>query len=149
MIIGLDMMGGDFAPREAVEGVKLFLETGSSQVKLALIGDEQLVQPLLSEAGIDPSAYTLIHSSQIIGMHEHPTKALKEKIHSSINIGFHLLKEGKINAFISAGNTGAMMVGAWYTIKTIEGILRPTIFTLVPRENGTTGLLLDVGINAD
>lgn len=82
-------------------------------------------------------------------MDEHPTKALKEKPQSSISIGFHLLKNEKIDAFISAGNTGAMMVGTFYSIKAIDGVQRPTISTLVPRENGTQGLLLDVGINAD
>jgi glycerol-3-phosphate acyltransferase PlsX len=82
-------------------------------------------------------------------MNEHPTKALKEKPQSSISIGFHLLKNEQIDAFISAGNTGAMMVGTFYSIKAIEGVQRPTISTLVPRENGGYGLLLDVGINAD
>ena len=82
-------------------------------------------------------------------MHEHPTKALKEKQQSSIAIGFHLLATGKTDAFISAGNTGAMMVGALFSIKAIEGVCRPTIGAYMPRENGTLGLLLDVGINAD
>ena len=82
-------------------------------------------------------------------MHEHPTKALKEKQQSSIAIGFHLLATGKIDAFISAGNTGAMLVGALFSIKALEGVLRPTISTIIPKENGGTGLLLDVGLNAD
>ncbi len=82
-------------------------------------------------------------------MHEHPTKALKEKQQSSIAVGFNYLAKGKIDAFISAGNTGAMMVGALYSIKAIEGVTRPTIGTYLPRENGTLGLLLDAGINAD
>src|SRR6202000_920260 len=79
----------------------------------------------------------------------HPTKALKEKQQSSIAMGFHALATGKTDAFISAGNTGAMLVGALYSIKAIEGVLRPTIATIIPKENGTTGLLLDVGLNAD
>jgi phosphate acyltransferase len=149
MRIGLDMMGGDFAPVEAVKGVKLFLENVASDAHLVLIGDEQALLPLLADAGLDQSRYSVVHSSQVIGMNEHPTKALKEKQHSSIAIGFHLLQNKKINAFISAGNTGAMMVGTFYSIKTIEGILRPTISTILPRQNGTFGLLLDVGINAD
>lgn len=148
MRIGLDMMGGDYAPAEAVKGVKLFLSK-ASDAHLMLIGDEQVLTPLLTEAALDQSRYTVVHSSQVIGMNEHPTKALKEKPHSSISIGFHLLQNKKIDAFISAGNTGAMMVGAIYSIKLVEGIQRPTISTLVPREDGSTGLLLDVGINAD
>jgi glycerol-3-phosphate acyltransferase PlsX len=74
---------------------------------------------------------------------------LKEKQRSSIAIGFHLLATGKADAFISAGNTGAMLVGAMYTIKTIAGISRPTIATVLPKLSGGTGLLLDVGLNAD
>ncbi|RFS20636.1 phosphate acyltransferase PlsX [Chitinophaga silvatica] len=149
MRIGLDMMGGDFAPAEAVKGVKLFLDTVASNVHLVLIGDEEQLAPLLSAAQVDQSRYSVVHSSQVIGMNEHPTKALKEKPQSSIAIGFYLLKNEKIDSFISAGNTGAMMVGTFYSIKAIEGVQRPTISTLVPRENGTYGLLLDVGINAD
>jgi glycerol-3-phosphate acyltransferase PlsX len=82
-------------------------------------------------------------------MHEHPTKALKEKPNSSIAIGFGALQQGKADAFLSAGNTGAMMVGAMYSVKTIEGILRPTIASPLPRTDGGFNLLLDVGINAD
>jgi len=142
-------MGGDFAPQEAIKGVKDYLETASSDTHLILIGDEQQALPLLTDAGITPDRYSFIHASQTIGMNEHPTKALKEKTDSSIAIGFYLLREKKADAFISAGNTGAMMVGAFYSIKPMEGIQRPTISTLVPKENGSTGLLLDIGINAD
>ncbi|MGN7721788.1 phosphate acyltransferase PlsX [Chitinophaga sp. 22620] len=149
MRIGLDMMGGDYAPAEAVKGVQLFLDSVATDAHLVLIGDEQALTPLLEGAQLDQSRYTVVHSSQVIGMNEHPTKALKEKPQSSISIGFHLLQSKKIDAFISAGNTGAMMVGAIYSIKLIEGILRPTISTILPRENGSLGLLLDVGINAD
>jgi len=88
-------------------------------------------------------------AAEVIGMNEHPTKALKEKTKSSISIGFQLLARGKTEAFISAGNTGAMLVGALFSIKAIEGVIRPVISTLIPKENGKTGLLLDVGINAD
>ncbi|MBV7529286.1 phosphate acyltransferase PlsX [Chitinophaga sp. sic0106] len=149
MRIGLDMMGGDFAPTEAVKGVKLYLDTVASDVHLVLIGDEQQLTPLLADAQLDQSKYSVVHSSQVIGMNEHPTKALKEKPQASISIGFHLLKNEKVDAFISAGNTGAMMVGTYYSIKGIEGVQRPTISTLVPREDGSYGVLLDVGINAD
>jgi glycerol-3-phosphate acyltransferase PlsX len=82
-------------------------------------------------------------------MHEHPTKALREKTASSIALGFHYLSSGKTDSFISAGNTGAMLVGAMFSIRAIDGVSRPTISTIVPKENGDTGLLLDVGINAD
>ena len=149
MNIAIDMMGGDFAPYEAVKGVELYLNEGIEKVQLILIGDEPQLKQILEKDGISSSNITIIHSDQVIGMHEHPTKALKEKPKSSISVGFHLLGIGKADAFISAGNTGAMMVGALYSIKAIPGVLRPTIGAYIPHEDGTEGLLLDVGLNSD
>lgn len=149
MNIGLDMMGGDFAPLEAVKGVKDFLRGGSNNVQLFLIGDKSKIEEQMTASGLSSTSLHIIHASQVIDMHEHPTKALKEKQDSSIAIGFHLLASGKTDAFISAGNTGAMLVGALFSIKALTGVLRPTISTIIPKENGGTGLLLDVGLNAD
>src|SRR6266404_8152051 len=115
MNIGLDMMGGDFSPLEAVRGVQLYLKTAPAPVTLFLVGDETKINPLLQEYAIPAGSVKVIHAPQVIGMNEHPTKALKEKQQSSITIGFHLLATGKMDAFISAGNTGAMLVGALYT----------------------------------
>ena len=147
--IGLDMMGGDFAPLEAVKGVVAFLEENKEKIQLVLIGSEEKIRLHLSETNLLPTDYVIVDAPQVIEMHEHPTKALKEKQQSSIAIGFHLLATGKTDAFISAGNTGAMMVGALFSIKAIEGVLRPTIGAYMPREDGTLGILLDVGLNAD
>lgn len=150
MNIGLDMMGGDFAPLEAVKGIQFFMsDTIIGSVNIFCIGDEDIVKPLMELYNISSPNLHFIHASEVIGYHEHPTKALKEKQQSSIAIGFHLLATGKIDAFISAGNTGAMLVGAMFTIKAIEGVSRPTIATIVPKINGSTGVLLDVGLNAD
>lgn len=143
------MMGGDFAPLEAVKGVAQYFEETNSQVTLTLIGDKTQLDSLLQEYNIHSGIVKVVHAEQVIDMHEHPTKALKEKQQSSIAIGFHLLATGKIDAFISAGNTGAMLVGALFSIKAIDGVLRPTISTIIPKEDGGTGLLLDVGLNAD
>jgi glycerol-3-phosphate acyltransferase PlsX len=149
MNIGLDMMGGDFAPLEAVKGVQEFLKDSGNDVQLFLIGDKSKIEECITSTGLSSSNIRIIHASQVIDMHEHPTKALKEKQDSSIAVGFHLLATGKTDAFISAGNTGAMLVGALFSIKALEGVLRPTISTIIPKENGGTGLLLDVGLNAD
>lgn len=149
MNIALDMMGGDFAPLEAVKGIRLYMNSNPGAAKLFCIGDEEKIKPVLIQHGIAENTVVVIHAPEVIGYHEHPTKALKEKQRSSIAIGFHLLASGKVDAFISAGNTGAMLVGAMFTIKAIEGILRPTIATIIPKLNGSTGLLLDVGLNAD
>ncbi|HMC98793.1 MAG TPA: phosphate acyltransferase PlsX [Ferruginibacter sp.] len=148
MTIALDMMGGDFAPLEAVKGASEYLQ-GNDNIHLTLIGDEALITEHLSSHPIPAERYSIVHAPEVIGMHEHPTKALKEKQQSSIAVGFHLLATGKVDAFISAGNTGAMMVGALFSIKAIAGVIRPTIGAYLPREDGTLGLLVDVGLNAD
>ncbi|MGI8598916.1 MAG: phosphate acyltransferase PlsX, partial [Chitinophagaceae bacterium] len=146
MKIGIDMMGGDFAPDEIISGIKSYLE--EDKAHLVLLGDEKKLAPLLLQH-LAAENYTLVHTPQTIDMHDHPTRALKEKPRSSIAVGFHLLATGETDAFISAGNTGAMLVGSLYALKPIEGVLRPTISTVVPKENGSTGLLLDVGLNSD
>lgn len=150
MNIALDIMGGDFAPEQAILGVaRFFAEVPNSEVHMLLIGDVEATAPFMHHLEAFKGSYTLVPSTQVIGMHEHPTKALKEKPESSIAIGFGALARGKADAFLSAGNTGAMMVGAMYSVKTIEGILRPTIASPLPRSDGGYNLLLDVGINAD
>lgn len=149
MTIGIDMMGGDFAPLEAVKGINLYLSNHNIPPALLLIGDEVQIEQLLTTHKVPRGNIKIIHAEQVIDMHEHPTRALKEKQKSSIAIGFHLLTTGKMDAFISAGNTGAMLVGALFSIKAIEGVIRPTISTIIPKMNGGTGLLLDVGLNAD
>jgi len=150
MKIGLDIMGGDYAPAEAIKGVHMFLEQSHDpEVHLLLIGDKAAAAPYLSLLDPFQHRYTFIEAGESIGMHEHPTKALKEKPNSSIAIGFGLLMKGKADAFLSAGNTGAMLVGSMYTVKAIDGILRPSIASPIPRQDGKFNLLLDVGINAD
>lgn len=148
--IGIDMMGGDYAPSEAVKGLAIYLNDDSKTSSVICIGNESQITPLMESCDIaNNDRVQIVHAEEIIGYNEHPTKAFKEKPKSSIAIGFQLLATGQIDAFISAGNTGAMLVGAMYFIKPIEGVLRPTIPTLVPKLDGTTGLLLDVGLNAD
>jgi glycerol-3-phosphate acyltransferase PlsX len=149
MNIGLDMMGGDFAPLEAIKGLQLFFESHSSQAVVSLFGDEIQLKELVEKFHLPTNQCKIVPTAEIIGMHEHPTKALKEKPKSSISVGFYYLASGKIDAFISAGNTGAMLVGTLYSIKAMEGVQRPTISTIIPKENGSTGLLLDVGLNSD
>jgi glycerol-3-phosphate acyltransferase PlsX len=152
MKIGIDIMGGDFAPEEAIKGVISYLESNAAtgaDVHFVLIGNPDIAAPYLSSLDPWQSHYTLVPSATVIGMHEHPTKALREKQDSSIAIGFGLLQAGKIDAFFSAGNTGAMLVGAMYTVKAIPGVLRPTIASPIPKLDGKYNFLLDVGANAD
>lgn len=149
MKIGIDIMGGDFAPDATVSGVILAYNELPSTVRLVLIGDKEQIISSLTEKGADSNNFDIVHASEVISMGEHPTKAFTQKPNSSISIGFHLLKEGKIDGFASNGNTGAMLVGSMFSVKTIPGVIRPCITSLLPKENGGTGLILDVGINAD
>jgi len=149
MKIGIDIMGGDFAPDATVSGAILAYKELPQNVRLVLIGDKEQIISSLTEKGADSNNFDIVHASEVISMGEHPTKAFTQKPNSSISIGFHLLKEGKIDGFASNGNTGAMLVGSMFSVKTISGVIRPCITSLLPKENGETGLILDVGINAD
>ncbi len=142
-------MGGDFAPDATVSGAILAYKELSSDVRLVLIGDQEVITSQLKQKGADPSVFDIVHAPEVIGMGEHPTKAFSQKPNSSVSIGFKLLKEEKIQGFASTGNTGAMLVGSMFTIKAIPGILRPCITSVLPKESGGFGLILDVGTNAD
>ncbi|MDX1904253.1 MAG: phosphate acyltransferase PlsX [Thermonemataceae bacterium] len=147
MKIALDAMGGDFAPKATIEGAVISAKA-YSDLNIVLIGQEATIKPMLKEYGDLPNLH-IVHADDVIEMAEHPTKALQQKTNSSIAIGYHLLKEQKVHAFCGAGNTGAMLVGALFSIKAMEGILRPPIISHVPMLDGSTGLLLDVGANTD
>ncbi len=145
--IGLDMMGGDYAPQETANGLIAFLNNCPANVHIVAIGDVEILSNLLQNVSKDN--FSIEASYSVVGMNEHPTKALKEKPTSSISVGYKLLKEGNIDALISAGNTGAMLVGAHFSIKPIAGIIRPAIGAVFPKLNGSMGVLCDVGLNAD
>ena len=149
MRIALDVVGGDFAPESTIEGAKLALDELPQEVTLVLIGPEDLVNTKLASSGIDQQRIEVCHAPDIIEMGEHPTKALSQKPRASIPQGYALLRGGAIDAFCSAGNTGAMHVGAMFSIKAITGIIRPGIAGFAPKESGGLGVIMDVGANAD
>ncbi|GHE23636.1 phosphate acyltransferase PlsX [Sphingobacterium griseoflavum] len=149
MKIGLDVLGGDYAPNSTITGAVEAQKLLQDDQRLVLIGDQNDTIERLKQAGADPAAFDYIHAPDNIGMHEHPTKAISQKPNSSIAKGFELLKSGAIDSFSSAGNTGAMLVGAMFSVKTIPGVLRPAIATNVPKIKSGYGILLDVGANAD
>jgi glycerol-3-phosphate acyltransferase PlsX len=142
-------MGGDFAPKAAVLGAIEAYKALSADQKLVLIGDKEIAATILQENNVSPDHFEFVHTTEVIGMGEHPTKAIVQKPDSSISVGFQLLKDGQIQAFSSAGNTGAMLVGAMFSVKTIPGVIRPAMTTIVPKLKGGLGILLDVGANAD
>lgn len=150
MNIGIDIMGGDFAPKNtvlgAIEANEILHKAGHQMV---LIGDKDITLQLLQEAKAPIEQFTIEHAPDIIGMGEQPTRALVQKPNSSIAIGFKLLKENKIHAFSSAGNTGAMLVGSISLNNSIPGIIRPCILSQVPQEEGGISIILDVGTVPD
>lgn len=150
MVIGIDISGGDFAPKANVFGAILALRKLPDFVRIALIGDENKIHPLLSD--VEPSVeerLIVVHAPEVITMHDHPTRALPQKPNSSIAVGFEMLSKGKIQSFASTGNTGAMLVGAMYKVNAIPGVIRPCITSILPVESGGNSLILDVGTNAD
>lgn len=149
MKIGLDIMGGDFAPKNCLDGAIMALDSIPSNVKIVLIGDSEIAKNYLNEQGISEDKFEFVHTTEVIEMGEHPTKALAQKPQSSISVGFKLLKENTIQCFASAGNTGAMLVGAMFSVKAVPGVIRPCITSVLPKTNGGFGIILDVGTNAD
>ena len=149
MKIGLDFMGGDYAPKATVVGAIAAQQVLSPDQKIVLFGDKEQALPILAEQQIDASCFEFVHCTEVISMGEHPTKAITQKPNSSISVGFQYLKEGKIDSFASAGNTGAMLVGAMFSVRAIEGVQRPAIATNVPKLKNGFGIMLDVGANAD
>jgi glycerol-3-phosphate acyltransferase PlsX len=149
MRIGFDVMGGDYAPKEAVAGAIQAQKELKSDERIVFIGNKDLILPLLAEHGVSEDAFDFVHTTEVIEMGEHPTKAISQKRNSSISVGFGLLAKKEIDAFISAGNTGAMLVGAMFSVKPIEGVIRPCVTAIIPKPNGKFGLLLDAGANAD
>jgi glycerol-3-phosphate acyltransferase PlsX len=149
MKIGLDFMGGDYAPKATVLGAIAAQQVLSPDQKIVLFGDKEQALPILAEQQIDASCFEFVHCTEVISMGEHPTKAITQKPNSSISVGFQYLKEGKIDSFASAGNTGAMLVGSMFSVRAIEGVQRPAIATNVPKLKTGFGIMLDVGANAD
>jgi glycerol-3-phosphate acyltransferase PlsX len=149
MKIGLDVMGGDYAPDATIAGAILAQKEFDKSDKIVLIGDEKIIISKLKEFNADVQDFEIVHAPDNIGMGEKPIKAFTQKPNSSISVGFKLLKAKKIDAFSSAGNTGAVLVGAMYSVNTIPGVIRPSIAGLIPKENGGLSLLLDIGANPD
>jgi phosphate acyltransferase len=150
MKIGIDILGGDFAPEATVRGSILAFDELPKGTTLLLIGDENKIGEICEAEKFNFRNFSIIHTLDNIGMDEYPAKSFTVKPNASIPIGFKLLREGKIDGFASAGNTGAMLVGAIQIVKAVPGLLRPCISACIPKissENPT--ILLDVGINPD
>ncbi|MFO7939597.1 MAG: phosphate acyltransferase PlsX [Bacteroidales bacterium] len=149
MRIGIDIMGGDFAPEAAVLGAILAHKELAPENSIVLIGNQQQITDLLKREKVPEDTFEVVPSTDVIEMGEHPAKAFSRKPNSSIAIGYRMLAEGTIDGLASAGSTGAMMVGAMYTVKAIPGIIRPALTTAIPKPDGSFSIILDIGINPD
>ena len=145
-IIALDAMGGDNAPGEIVAGaVEAARDLG---VRVALVGRPDDIAACLARHGPRPDTITVVAASEVIEMDEQPAQAARHKKDSSMVAGLRLVKQGEADAFVSAGNTGAVMAAAIMYLGRIKGIERPTLAGLLPL-SGKLTLFLDVGANAD
>ena len=149
MKVGLDVMGGDLAPGAPITGAISALREFPPSDRIVLIGPQDVILEELSGSGASADDFLIEHAPEVIGMGEHPTKAFVQKPHSTISTGFRLLKRGEIDAFASAGNSGAMVVGSIYSVNVSQGIIRPASAVVIPKENGKVAILLDIGTNPD
>jgi len=142
-------MGGDFAPEAMVLGAIEACKTLPANAKIVLVGDSEQAKNIINREKADISAFDYVQTSEVIEMGDHATKAMRQKPDSSITVGFNLLNKGELDVFASAGNSGAMLVGSMFSICPIRGVIRPCIASILPKESGGVGIILDVGVVAD
>ncbi|MCH7882263.1 MAG: phosphate acyltransferase PlsX [Proteobacteria bacterium] len=146
--IALDAMGGDYGSSVTVPAAKMALQE-IPDIHLILVGDEVQLASEVEKQGLQQeSRISIQHASEVVGMDELPVLALKKKKDSSMRIAINLVKEGKVQACVSAGNTGALMATSKFVLKTIKGISRPAICTILPSISGHTHML-DLGANVE
>jgi glycerol-3-phosphate acyltransferase PlsX len=147
--IALDAMGGDNAPHDVVHGGVEAARAAKGDLEVVMVGDQETIQlHLQRHFHIQDLPVSVVHASQAIAMDEAPAVAVKQKTDASVTVAMRLHKEGLADAVVSAGNTGALMTSALFTLRRMEGIRRPAITTVMPTEKGRM-LLLDVGANVD
>ncbi|MBM7060997.1 phosphate acyltransferase PlsX [Pseudomonas sp. UL073] len=147
-IIAIDAMGGDFGPR-CIVPASIPALTEFPSLHLVLVGQSSSIESILAQhAGVDPSRLRIVHAAETIGMDERPAQVLRGKPDSSMRVALDLVRSGQAHACVSAGNTGALMALSRYVLKTLPGIDRPAMVTVIPTERGSC-YLLDLGANVD
>ncbi|KTD82308.1 phosphate acyltransferase PlsX [Legionella waltersii] len=146
--IAIDAMGGDHG-LEVVIPACVRAAKQNANLKLLLVGVQDKINAMLKKQGVSTSSqFTIIHASEVVTMDELPSHALRNKKDSSMRVAINLVKEGRAQACVSAGNTGALMATARYVLKTLPGIDRPAIISALPTINGKTRVI-DLGANVD
>ncbi len=147
--IAVDAMGGDLGPAEVVEAVRLAVTRTEGLNPITLVGDEAVLLPLLAKAGLnDRHRVSVHHASEVITMDDKPLAGLKKKKDSSMVRAIELVKDGRARVVVSCGNTGALMAGGTIKLRTMDGISRPALAAIVPREGGHF-VLIDAGANPE
>ena len=146
MKIALDGFGGDHAPLAPLEGAAQAVKEYG--VEVLITGDEEVLNKTAKEHQIPLDGITFVHTTDVIDICDDPTSLLKEHSESSMAVAMQLVRDGKADAFVSAGSTGAIVVGATLLMKRIKGIKRPTIATCIPCKGGCY-LLVDAGANVE
>jgi len=147
MLIAVDTVGGDYFPETPVQGA-IEATKEFEDIEVLLVGPKELIQKELSSLDFDSAKVHILHAPEIIGMDEAPASAVKTKRQSSITMGISAHKEGDCAAFVSAGNTGALLAASMFLLGKLEGVIRPTIATAYPTISGTS-LLVDAGANLE
>lgn len=148
--IALDAMGGDFAPLNEIKGAVLaFKDNKNIDLEIVFVGKTDIIESTLKSQNIDNLKYSIHHAEDVVAMHDDPTEVIKKKRKSSLYVGMELLKNKEVDAFVSAGNTGAMMSTATILLGRIQGVSRPTIGTYFPTVGKSQVLILDVGATVD
>jgi glycerol-3-phosphate acyltransferase PlsX len=142
-------MGGDYAPDAILLGSVLARKELPEEAELVLFGDRDMIKEVMVREKYDPAWFTVFHTTDSIRMEDHPAKVFSQKPGSGMVMGLRMLKQGELDGFASAGNTGALLVGSIQIINLIPGVIRPCIAASVPNEFGPPTILLDVGLNPD
>lgn len=148
MKIILDAMGGDNAPAEILKGAAAAVAAYWPQVEIIAVGDAQKISAAAKENALSLEHIEIVHAAEVIDMHDEPARAVRQKKDSSMVVGLRMLAEGKGDAFVSAGSTGALHVGASLIVRTVKGVKRPALATVIPGSKGPF-MLLDSGANVE
>ena len=147
VVIALDAMGGDYAPEQTVKGAVEAVNS-SDEIRVILVGKQDMIAKELEKYEYAKEDIEVVHASEIIDMGDVPTVAIKDKKDSSLVVAMRLVREGKADALVSAGSTGAVLVGGQLVVGRLKGIKRPPLAPFIPTTTGFS-LLIDCGANVD